>query len=134
MKAVIRMPFLFFLFACVELFGLIKIGQLIGGAPILGEIILTGVIGVILLRLGAGNAVAGMMVSLLAGQFSLQQILHRRALRFLLAGVLLLVPGLLTDLAGIVLLATYFIPSRKRVSADDVIDVEYEVHDDRSRQ
>lgn len=134
MKAVIRMPFLFFLFACVELFGLIKIGQLIGGAPILGEIILTGVIGVILLRLGAGNAVAGMMVSLLAGQFPLQQILHRRALRFLLAGVLLLVPGLLTDLTGIVLLATYFIPSRKRVSADDVIDVEYEVHDDRSRQ
>ncbi len=128
------MPFLLFVFACVELFGLIKIGQIIGGGAIFGEILLSGVLGAVLLRVSAGKALAGMVVSLFAGRFSLRDLLLRRELHLLLSGVLLLIPGMLSDLVGLILLGRYFILSsrRERVTGEDAIDVEYEVYDDRS--
>lgn len=128
------MPFLFFVSACVELFGLIKIGQIIGGGAIFGEILLSGVLGVVLLRVSVGNALAGMVVSLFAGRFSLRDLLRRRELRLLLSGVLLLVPGMLSDLVGLILLGHYFLlPSRREpTTGEETIDVEYEVYDDRS--
>ena len=135
MIAVIHVPILIFFFACIEFFGLIEIGKLIGGGPIFGEILLTGVIGVILLRVSVGKALPGMVISLFAGRFPIRSLLRQRELRLLLAGVLLLIPGVVSDLAGFVLIGRYLIPSRHRPSADEnVIDVEYEVHDEQSRK
>jgi len=137
MAAVILMPILILLFGAAELFGLIEIGKLIGGGPILGEILLTGVAGAILLRVGAGKALSGMVVSLFAGRFTVPELLRRRELRLLLAGVSLLIPGILSDLFGVYLLGRYFTSSRVKESAEsdpEVIDVEYKVYDDRSRR
>ncbi len=125
-------PFLVFIFACLELFALIEIGQLIGPGPILGEILLTGVVGVILLQIAFGRAIAGMIVQLFAGRFTLRDLLRRRELLLLLSGVLLLLPGIISDIGGLILIGRYLFSRSRRTPppVEDVIDVEYEVHDE----
>lgn len=133
MNAVIQVPILIFFFACLELFGLIEIGKLIGGGVIFGEILLTGVAGVILLRVSVGRALPGMIINLFAGRFPVKALIHQRELRLLLAGVLLIIPGLVSDAAGLIFSAGYLIPPRreKHPGKDkEAIDVEYKVHDE----
>ncbi len=130
-------PILILLFAGLEFIGLVKVGQLIGGGPIFGEILLTGVLGVVLLRISMGKALPGMVVNLFAGRFPVKALIHQRELRLLLAGVLLIIPGLVSDAIGLILIVRYLIPPRRRErpgTDKDAIDVEYEVHDEQSRR
>lgn len=126
------MPIILFIIACVEVASLIKLGQAIGGGPVLGVIILTAVFGLTLLRLGGRSALTKLTASVFAGRLSATDLL-RRELSLLLAGILLIVPGLLTDAAGIVFLGRYFFfrfpPHRPKSEEGDVIDVEYQVND-----
>ena len=135
MSAVISVPILIFFYACLELLGLVEIGRLIGGAAIFGEILITGVAGILILRGSVGKALPGMVINLFAGRFSLKALVHNRELRLLLAGVLLVIPGVISDIAGVALLVRYFIPRtlhrhHHREENSDVIDVEYKVHDE----
>lgn len=126
------MLIILFIIACIEVASLIKLGQAIGGGPVLGVIILTAVLGLTLLRLGGRATFSKLAANAFAGRLSATDLL-RRELSLLLAGILLIVPGLLTDAAGIAFLGRYFLsrfPSHRPKSKEgDVIDVEYQVHD-----
>jgi len=130
------MPMLILLVFFAEIAILIKLGQGIGGAALLVEILATGLLGWGLLR-RAGRAVRRPeeLIALLTNP---AHYLRRSSLSLVLAGVLLLAPGLLSDLVGIALAVRFFVSgdrSRPRSSGPrdpDVIDVDYRVHDDRS--
>ena len=135
MKEVMTVPVLIFVFACLELFIMIEIGQLIGPGPIFGEILLTGIVGVVLLQISFGRAISGMIVQLFAGRFTIRDLLRRRELILLLAGLLFLLPGIISDIGGLVLIGRYLLSRARKVPPpeNDVIDVEYEVHDEHRR-
>ena len=127
-----------FVIACVEVIGLIKLGQVIGGGAVIGLILLTAVLGWALLRLGGGTALSGLVLNLFSGRLSIRRLLCQRELALLLAGVFLIVPGVLTDLLGLGLLARYAVtkppPPHSRGKERDVIDVEYHIHDEVPRE
>jgi len=128
------MPILILLLFFAEIAILIKLGQGIGGAALLLEILATGLLGWVLLR-RAGRAVRRPeeLIALLTNP---AHYFRQSSLSLVLAGVLLLVPGLLSDVVGIALAVRFFISgdrSRPRPSEPrdpDVIDVDYRVHDD----
>lgn len=127
------MPLILFLLACAEIVGLIKIGQVIGGGSIFGEILLSAVLGIIVLQMGGRTVLRHLAVGVFVGRLSLRTLL-RRELSLFLAGVLLLFPGLLSDAVGLLLLVRYVFTrgeSRTPRSPErDVIDVPYEVHEE----
>jgi len=129
-----KMPIYLFLFACLELAGLIRLGQTIGAGSLLGLILLTGIIGMLCLRLGGRGAIIRVMMGLAQERLTLRQLALRRSLFPMFAGILLIIPGLLSDLVGIILIALYLIgrprpqpPSREK---GEVIDIDYQVHED----
>ena len=132
------MPLFLLAVACIEVFGLIRIGRVIGGTGVLGVILLTAVLGLVLLRLRGGTALTAVVVSLFAGRVSPRELLRRRELSLLLGGILLIIPGLLSDALGLGLVARYLFtrgrPQRSVKKEPDVIDVEFEVHDDSPRE
>jgi len=132
------LPVVLFAVACIEVIGLIRIGLVIGGMPVLGLILLTAVLGLTILRLKGGPAVTSMVVSLFAGRLTPKQLLRRRELSVLLGGILLIVPGLLTDALGCVFVIRYLFtrrdPQRFGKEERDAIDVEFKVHDDTPRE
>ena len=97
------MPILVFLFFCAEIVVLIKLAGVIGGWFVLLEIIASGVIGYLLIK-RAGRAIlrSDRLIALIARPVSG---LYRLRFSLVLAGLLLLLPGILTDLAGLLLLS-----------------------------
>lgn len=111
---VVRMPalrFLFLLFLLVplvEIYLLVKVGQVIGAASTIALVVLTAVLGAILLRwqgLSTLNRVRG---ALARGELPALPLLE--GLCLLLAGALLLTPGFFTDAIGFAL----FVPPLRR--------------------
>ena len=129
------MPLLVFVLLCAEVAGLIKLGQAVGGAIAFVEILATGAVGLLLLR-SAGRAVfrPDALINLLLRPPTLRT--RQPAAALLLGSLLLVLPGLLTDAAGVVLIARYFVlGGRLRRTAEapkppGTIDVEFRVHDD----
>lgn len=97
------LPFLLFILVpLAELAILIKVGEVIGiGATIL-LVILTAVIGVSLLKRQGLAALSRARASMEAGEFPVESVVDGACL--LVAGALLLTPGLLTDTLGFLLL------------------------------
>lgn len=125
---------LFLLFA--EIATLIKLAQTIGGGSLLIEILATAALGMLLLRLAGRTFVrANELVALMANP---SRYFRSSGLSLILAGILLVVPGLLSDVAGLVLVVRYVVtqtsPSNQgpKPKDPDVIDVEYSIHDDES--
>jgi UPF0716 family protein affecting phage T7 exclusion len=130
----IIMPYLGFILLFAELFLLIQFGRVFGGGAALAEVLISGFLGYSAMRTIGRTA---FQPALLIGVF-----LHglrpgmssRRPVEWLLLGsLLLIIPGLLTDIAGLVLLARYFLHRGPRTSpprASDSIDVDFDVHDD----
>jgi len=129
------MPLVLFAIVCGEVIALIKLGQAIGPGFVLLEIAATAVIGVLLMRVGGRRlARTQEMVALLLQPSGLM----RQSTALLSSGLLLIVPGLLTDVFAIGLLVRYAVgrgprPRTDRPSEDGAIDVEYQVQDDRDR-
>lgn len=129
-----KMAIYLFFFACLELAGLIKLGQTIGAGSLLGLILLTGIIGMLCLRLGGRGAIIRVMTGLAQERVTLRRLALRRSLFPMFAGILLIIPGVLSDLVGIILIALYLTgrtrpqpPSREK---GEVIDIDYQVHED----
>ncbi|HHR85975.1 MAG TPA: hypothetical protein ENL23_06475 [Candidatus Acetothermia bacterium] len=135
-----RMPFYLFVFACVEIVVLVKLAQVIGGGAVIGEVLLSGVLGMIILQLKGRDIVKNVVMNVFVGRLTLRSLM-RHELFPLVASILLIVPGVLSDFFALYLLARYALlrpPSTDGTSDDTsntggTIDVEYKVHDDESR-
>ncbi|MCA8924566.1 MAG: FxsA family protein [Planctomycetes bacterium] len=108
------MPLLAFLFVVVplvELYLLLQVGQVLGLGATVGLVLVTGLLGAALAR-QQGAAVLRKLEAAAASGEGVGQTLAEGAL-VLVAGVLLLTPGVLTDAVGLALLIP---PVRRRVA------------------
>lgn len=98
------MPFLliFVLFPLLELWLLIKVGAAIGPLTTVAMVILTAVAGMALLRLQGLSALASAQAKLAAGESAASELVGGVFLA--LGGLLLLVPGFITDFLGLLCL------------------------------
>ncbi len=99
----------------LEIFVLIKVGGVIGALPTLGIIVLTGMVGAALAKHQGMAALRRVQHALAAGE-EIGNSLVEAAL-VLVAGVLMLTPGFLTDLTGIALL----LPPIRALAAAQVV-------------
>ena len=105
-----RLILLFTIVPLAELFILIKIGSHIGGFNTVILVFLTAVLGSLLARLQGLRTLQQIQLSLSQGQIPAEELID--GVLILAGGILLLTPGVLTDLFALVLLIpftrTYF--------------------------
>lgn len=106
-----RLILLFVLLPLVELFLLIRIGQLIGPVPTIALCVVTGIVGATLTRRTGRSILQRMQGEMAQGRVPARELVE--GLMVLVSGVVLLTPGVLTDLAGFLLLIG---PVRRRVA------------------
>lgn len=92
------------LFPFVEIAGFIVVGRAIGVLPTLGLIMLTAVIGAFLLRIQGFSVLQRLNAAVNEGGDPSRDLIHGAMI--VLAGILLLIPGFVTDILGFLL----FIP------------------------
>lgn len=97
-----RLLLLFLVLPAVELFLLIEIGERIGTLPTLGIIVATGVIGASLARRQGLAVLARLRTETGAGRVPADALVD--GVLILIAGALLVTPGVLTDAVGFCLL------------------------------
>ncbi len=97
-----RLLILFTVVPLVELALLIKIGNVIGLWPTIFIVIATGVLGAALARSQGTQVIGGIRAEIAEGRPPTESLLN--GLLVLVGGVVLLTPGLLTDLLGFSLL------------------------------
>ncbi len=95
-------PIIFIGVPIAEIAAFIQVGDVIGLWPTLLTIVLTALIGTAILRRQGLATLATAQSTLNEGQLPLESVVH--AVFLLIAGVLLLTPGFLTDAVGFVLL------------------------------
>ncbi|WP_457571828.1 FxsA family protein [Desulfovulcanus sp.] len=103
---------LFWLFALVpmlELYILIKVGSIIGAGPTIFLVILTAIVGAYLAKQQGLHTMYRIRQSLNQNVLPAEELVD--ALLILIAGLVLLTPGLITDLLGLLIL---FPPTRKK--------------------
>ena len=86
----------------IEIYILIKIGSILGAFVSISLVILTGILGAYLARLQGLNTFLRIQRSLTEGRIPSGELLD--AVLILIAGILLLTPGFLTDSIGFILL------------------------------
>ncbi|MDF2670105.1 MAG: hypothetical protein K0R67_2411 [Paenibacillus sp.] len=99
---------LFIVIPALELVGLFAMGSLIGGWTTFGLIVLSGVIGALLARRETRKVWRSAQEQLRLGQVPGQTILD--GICVLVGGILLLMPGFLSDLLGILLVLPFTRP------------------------
>lgn len=92
----------FTIIPAIELYILIKIGGIVGALNTLLIIIITGLVGAYLARLQGLYTLAKIQANVQQGIIPAEELID--ALIILVAGVVLLTPGFLTDLTGLLLL------------------------------
>ena len=92
----------FILVPLIEIYILIEVGGVIGTWPTIGLVILTGVVGAYLARIQGLKTMLRIRESMEQGAMPTEDLFD--AALILVAGVMLLTPGLLTDAAGVLLL------------------------------
>ncbi|MCL7981611.1 MAG: FxsA family protein, partial [marine benthic group bacterium] len=107
-----RLLLLFTLVPLAELTLLLKVGEWLGAWPTVGLVLGTGFLGAILARREGIRAWTAVHEQLARGQVPGRELLD--AVLVLLAGVVLITPGILTDLAGFTLMTR---PGRNWVAA-----------------
>ena len=105
-----RLILLIIIGGMAELFILIKIGSHIGGFNTLLLVLMTTVLGALLARLQGLRTLRQIQLSLSQGQIPAEELID--GVLILFGGILLVIPGVLTDLFALVLLLpftrTYF--------------------------
>jgi UPF0716 protein FxsA len=107
-----RLFVLFVAVPLVELAVLIQIGAWLGVWPTVGLVLLTGLVGASLARSQGGRVLRAIRAEVAVGRVPAQHLLD--GLLILIGGILLLTPGLLTDIAGTLLMLP---PTRARLRA-----------------
>ncbi|MEZ6853363.1 FxsA family protein [Halodesulfovibrio aestuarii] len=97
-----RLFLLFTLIPILELYMLVSVGSVIGGLPTIGIVIITGIAGAWLARMEGFNTMQKVRQSLNEGAMPADEMVE--GLLILIAGLLLLTPGFVTDFAGLALL------------------------------
>ncbi len=97
-----RLLLAFTLVPLAELWLLLRIGAALGGVQTLAIVVITGVIGASLARREGARAWSAVQMELGAGRMPGRELLE--ALLVLVAGIVLVTPGVLTDAAGLALL------------------------------
>lgn len=97
-----RLLFLFIFLPMVELYLLIVLGSRIGAMPTIGLIVLTGVIGATLARQQGVSTLSKIQNELRQGRAPARELLEGALI--VVGGIVLLTPGILTDLFGFSLL------------------------------
>lgn len=98
-------PLIFLGYILLEIAVFILVGDAIGVLPTLGLILLSGVVGVALMRVQGFGVIARIRAEQAAGRVPGREVLH--GFMILAAGILLLLPGFVTDILGLLL----FIPA-----------------------
>lgn len=93
-----RLLLLFVLVPLVELYLLLRLGGLIGAGPTLAIVIVTGILGGVMARMQGFAVLRRIRDNLNAGTLPTNPLID--GLFVLAGGLLLLTPGLLTDVAG----------------------------------
>jgi UPF0716 protein FxsA len=107
----------------IEIYLLIKIGGQVGAFNTILIVILTGLLGASLARLEGLKTMTKVRDSLNRGDLPAEEMLD--AMLIFVAGVVLLTPGLITDLAGLALLvpkARYWFKRKLRKKFDEWIE------------
>ncbi len=107
----IRLLLLFTVVPLAELWLLLRIGEAVGLGPTLGLVVVTGVTGAWLARHEGARAWRAVQEQLAAGRLPGRELLE--AVLVLVAGIVLITPGVLTDAAGLALLVR---PVRARIA------------------
>ncbi|MGD8496472.1 MAG: FxsA family protein [Gemmatimonadales bacterium] len=97
-----RLLLAFTLVPILELWLLLRIGAWLGAVPTLALVILTGVAGASLARREGIHAWAAVQAELAAGRLPGRKLLE--AVLVLIAGIVLVTPGVITDTIGLLLL------------------------------
>jgi UPF0716 protein FxsA len=100
-----RLILLFTIVPLAELYILIKIGSHIGGFNTILLVVMTAVLGAWLARLQGLRTLQQIQLSLSQGQIPAEELID--GVLILVGGILLLTPGVLTDLFALVLLFSY---------------------------
>ncbi|NIP39858.1 MAG: membrane protein FxsA [Candidatus Dadabacteria bacterium] len=100
-----KLLFLFIAIPMLELFILVKLGTVIGFWPTVGIVILTGILGASLARLQGFLVFRQIQNELQSGQIPADKMVD--GLLIFIGGVVLVTPGLLTDLAGFAMLIPF---------------------------
>ncbi|MGC5324277.1 FxsA family protein [Brevibacillus sp. SYSU BS000544] len=96
---------LFIIVPAIELWGLISVGKIIGGWFTVALVILTGLVGAWLAKYQGMQVLRNFQMELSRGQMPTDSILD--GICVLVGGVLLLTPGFVTDVFGVILLLPY---------------------------
>jgi len=97
-----RLFFLFTTVSLLEIFVLVKVGSFLGAVPTIMLVIVTALIGSALVRSQGLQLVAQLQERLAKGEMPGQQLIE--GIMLIITGVLLVTPGFVTDLAGLLLL------------------------------
>ena len=131
------MPLIAFVALALEIALLIKFGQVVGAGPVFLEILLTGGLGVLLLRTAGRSVFEPARLIELLMRPPTRALVQSLGLLFL-GGLLVLIPGLLSDAFGLVLVLRFFLQGgrrrRARPEESDTIDVKFHVHEDSPRE
>lgn len=106
----IRLLFLFTLVPLIELFLLVKLGDVIGFWPTVALVVATGTMGAILTRMEGLRVFRQAQADFQHGRVPTERLLD--GLLILIAGAVLLTPGLITDVLGFFLLVP---PGRRMI-------------------
>ena len=85
----------------IEIAGFVFVGRQIGVLPTLGLVVATGILGAVLLRIQGFGVMTRIRQETQAGRDPSRDVAH--GVMVLFAGVLLLIPGFVTDILGLLL-------------------------------
>ncbi len=108
----IRLFLLFTIIPVVELAILIRLGTAIGVFPTIAIVVLTGMAGAYLARTQGFSVLAKIRARMAEGAFPAEELLD--GLLVLAAGIVLITPGILTDITGFFLL----VPRTRRMAKE----------------
>ncbi len=98
----LRLAVLFTAIPIVELYILIKIGQLIGALPTIAIVLVTGIVGAGLARQQGARVWYEIQMQMQQGVFPADRLID--GLLLVVAGAVLITPGVLTDILGFAIL------------------------------